>query len=225
MKNRNKKSNKTVLYLLTSLHELKIYYMKKLIARIVIMAAVLTACNGKKPAESQKNSNDTQAISPVDSVTSTLIPTGDVKNSVPIGEIVDPYLQLKNALSKDNSSEAATSGSLLEAALKNFDKTALTSDQKKIFEDVEGDAREHAEHISQSSGNIDHQREHFEMLSIDLYDLIKVFGSGQVLYKDFCPMYNKGKGAFWLSETKEIKNPYYGKEMPTCGTIIEELKP
>jgi hypothetical protein len=32
-------------------------------------------------------------------------------------------------------------------------------------------------------------------------------------------MYKKGKGAFWLSETKEIKNPYLGKTMPTCGTI------
>lgn len=44
------------------------------------------------------------------------------------------------------------------------------------------------------------------------------------MYKDFCPMYNNGKGAFWLSETKEIKNPYLGKAMPTCGTIQEELK-
>ena len=37
-------------------------------------------------------------------------------------------------------------------------------------------------------------------------------------------MYNNKKGAFWLSETKEIKNPYLGKAMPTCGTIKEEIK-
>ena len=73
--------------------------------------------------------------------------------------------------------------------------------------------------LEKSSGNIAHQREHFEMLSSDIYDLVKAFGGGQVLYKDFCPMYNKGKGAFWLSETKEIRNPYYGKEMPSFGTI------
>jgi hypothetical protein len=37
-------------------------------------------------------------------------------------------------------------------------------------------------------------------------------------------MYNDGKGANWLSETKEIANPYLGKSMPTCGSVKEELK-
>jgi hypothetical protein len=56
-----------------------------------------------------------------------------------------------------------------------------------------------------------------------MYDLVKTFSSGLVLYKEFCPMYNKGKGGYWLSELKEIHNPYFGKEMPTCGTIKEVL--
>ena len=62
------------------------------------------------------------------------------------------------------------------------------------------------------------------MLSKDVYDLVKAFGGGQVLYKNFCPMYNDKKGAIWLSETKTIKNPYYGKKMLTCGSVQEELK-
>ncbi|MDQ6756917.1 MAG: DUF3347 domain-containing protein, partial [Bacteroidota bacterium] len=43
-------------------------------------------------------------------------------------------------------------------------------------------------------------------------------------YKDFCPMYNNNKGAIWLSEVKDIKNPYLGKKMPTCGNMKEEIK-
>jgi hypothetical protein len=43
------------------------------------------------------------------------------------------------------------------------------------------------------------------------------------LYYDNCPMYNNGKGGNWLSETKDIQNPYLGKEMPTCGSVKEEL--
>jgi hypothetical protein len=62
------------------------------------------------------------------------------------------------------------------------------------------------------------------MLSKDMYDLVKAFGAGQTLYKDFCPMYNDNKGAIWLSESKEIKNPYYGKSMSSCGSMKEELK-
>ena len=57
-----------------------------------------------------------------------------------------------------------------------------------------------------------------------MYDMVKAFGGGQLLYQDFCPMYNNQKGAAWLSETKEIKNPYLGKKMPTCGSVKEEIK-
>jgi hypothetical protein len=145
-------------------------------------------------------------------------------NTVSIKEIVSAYLQMKNAFTQDNSTGAATAGKKLEAAFKNFDKSALTSTQKKTYEDVEADAREHAEHIGANGGNIEHQREHFELLSKDIYDLVKAFGGGQVLYRDFDSMYNKGKGAFWISETKEIKNPYMGKAMLTSGSIKEEIK-
>jgi hypothetical protein len=62
------------------------------------------------------------------------------------------------------------------------------------------------------------------MLSKDMYDLVKKFTAGQPIYVDDCPMYNDNKGAIWLSETKEIKNPYFGKDMNICGSVKEELK-
>jgi hypothetical protein len=169
--------------------------MKKIILGLAIAAATLTTSSGT-----------------------------DAKTTISIKEIVSAYLQMKNAFTEDNSSGAATAGKKLEAAFKNFDKSALTSAQKKIYEEVEADAREHAEHIGKNGGNIAHQREHFELLSKDIYDLVKAFGGGQVLYKDFDPMYNKGKGAFWISEIKEIKNPYMGKAMLNSGSVKEEIK-
>lgn len=36
--------------------------------------------------------------------------------------------------------------------------------------------------------------------------------AGEKIYVDYCPMYNDNKGAIWLSETKEIKNPYWEKK-------------
>jgi hypothetical protein len=109
-------------------------------------------------------------------------------------------------------------------AFAKFDKASLTAEQAKIYNDIQDDAKEHAEHIGMNAGNIKHQREHFDMLSQDMYKLIKTFGAGQTLYYDQCAMYNDNKGATWLSETKEIQNPYMGKEMPGCGTVKEELK-
>jgi len=148
----------------------------------------------------------------------------DVKVAASIKEIIASYLQLKNALVSDKSGDASTAGRLLETAFEKVDVKELTSRQKKIFADVSADAREHAEHIGANEGNIEHQREHFELLSNDMVDLVREFGSGQTLYKDFCPMYNDKKGAIWLSETKVIKNPYYGKQMPTCGSVKETLQ-
>jgi hypothetical protein len=148
----------------------------------------------------------------------------DAQNTISIKGIVSAYLLMKNKLTEDNSSGAATAGYKLESAFKNFDISALTIAQKKTYEDVEADAIENSEHIGKNGGNIAHQREHFELLSKEIYDLVKVFGAGQVMYKDFDPRVNNRKGAFWLSETKEIKNPYMGKAMVTSGSVEEEIK-
>lgn len=82
------------------------------------------------------------------------------------------------------------------------------------------DAKEHAEHIGENAGNIKHQREHFQELSTDVYDLLKLVGTSQTVYKDYCPMVK----AIWISEKKEIVNPYYGKEMLTCGKMQETIE-
>ena len=97
--------------------------------------------------------------------------------------------------------------------------------QKKIYDEDEGELKEHAEHIGKNADDIKHQRSHFSMMSEVMYYLVRAFGGGQVLYHDHCPMYNKDKGgAMWLSETKEIKNPYFGNEMPKCGSVEEIIK-
>ena len=143
------------------------------------------------------------------------------KNSTSV--ILDAYLKLKNSLNTDNGKNAATAGNELVKAFQDFDQSKLTPAQRKTYTDIESDAKEHAEHIGLNAGKIAHQREHFDMLSKDIYDITKLLGAGREIYVDSCPMYNKGKGAIWLSEVKDIKNPYFGKAMSTCGSIKETL--
>jgi hypothetical protein len=138
--------------------------------------------------------------------------------------VLNSYLELKNALVADNTELAATAGKTLFDALAKFDQSSIAEGQKQEVIDIIEDAMEHAEHISENSGKMDHQREHFGILSKDVEDLIAITGTDRVLYKTFCPMYNEGKGGIWLSETKEIKNPYLGSKMMKCGEIQEEIK-
>ena len=198
--------------------------MKKLILCLAIAATTLVACNSKKSKESQSISNDKLSRSQVDSAKSVSTTNRAQEKSSPLSEIVSQYLRIKNGLANDNGNDAATAGNSFVKSIDKVDKTSFTPDQKKKWDDIYADAKEMAEHISKNADKLEHQREHFEMLSQDMYDLVKTFGVGQVLYKDYDSMYNKGKGAFWLSETKEIKNPYMGKAMSDSGSIKEEIK-
>jgi hypothetical protein len=192
--------------------------MKNIIVGIAVAAISFAACNS---ANNKRNDNK---VSTDTTKTQQQTNNTQTKGMVSIKEIINGYLQLKNALVNDNGNDAANGGKAILDAEAKFDKSSLSAQQKKVYDDVADDIKDNAEHIRENSGKIAHQRQHFDMLSQDMYDLVKAFSSGQTLYKDYCPMYNNRKGASWISETKEIKNPYLGKKMPTCGEVKEEIK-
>ncbi len=135
--------------------------------------------------------------------------------------IIEGYLELKNALTKDDQKGAVKGATSLLSAFAGFDMSSLTKEQHEEYMDIIENAKEQAEHIEKSP--IDHQREHFEVLSTDINDLIALVGTDKTLYETFCPMANGGKGAIWLSETKEIKNPFMGSKMIKCGKVQRQI--
>jgi Cu(I)/Ag(I) efflux system membrane fusion protein len=77
----------------------------------------------------------------------------------------------------------------------------------------------------QSSSDIEAQRKSFSSLSDYLYKSVKAFGlGGKEAFYDFCPMAFNNEGAYWLSDQEQIKNPYFGDKMLTCGSVKEKLK-
>lgn len=215
--------------------------MKKLKATLGIMVIALItltlfSCKDTKKSDDQKNdgqmemNNDTMNHSDDENMEMNHQDTqnnemmeGGQKTSKATA-ILNNYLQLKNALVGDDTQKAADAGKKLFDAFAQFDSSSIAEAQKQEVTEIIDDAREHAEHISGNSGKMDHQREHFEMLSKDIKDLIAITGTDRKLYQTFCPMYNNKKGAIWLSETKEIKNPYFGSKMMTCGSIQKEIQ-
>ena len=188
--------------------------MKNVILSAVIMSFVLVSCNQKNKQEE-----------PVNSATNKHeITTGKANpNSFSIKEIVADYLSLKNALVKDDSNGSGNAGEAMVETLGIMNMEKLSDKEMKTYMDIADDLKEHAEHIGDNAGNIAHQREHFVLMSKDIDDLIKTFGTEQKLYQDFCPMADEGKGAIWISEVKDIKNPYFGSEMLTCGSVRKEF--
>ena len=146
------------------------------------------------------------------------------KSSADLTELYSHYTHLTFALSGDDDKEAVSAAKGILASFPKIDKNGFSDEQKKEFAELEASIREHAEHIADNAGKIDHQREHLDIMSADFYDLLKDLGTPKPVYKIFCPMFNDNKGAFWLSDSREVKNPYYGKEMLSCGEVQEEIK-
>ena len=75
-----------------------------------------------------------------------------------------------------------------------------------------------------ASTDIETQRKSFSTVSDNLYKTIKAFGlGGTEAFYDFCPMAFNNEGGYWLSDNDEIKNPYFGDKMLTCGSVKEKL--
>jgi hypothetical protein len=198
---------------------------------LVIVALAYVACNNNqssKEGDASKTSTDTSTIAKIDTTyVSEVSPTFnnvDPKLAASLKTVVDHYLHIKNGLVNNSGDEAASGGKAMAEAIGKVDKSLLTAEQKKAYDDIEDDLKEHAEHIGKNGGDIKHQREHFVMMSEDVYDLARAFGGGQPLYHDHCPMANDQTGAMWLSETREVKNPYFGGKMNECVKVQELIK-
>jgi hypothetical protein len=204
--------------------------MKNVVLSVIAMTLVMVSCNQKNKEVETTNTPSMENDSTMNMENSTMTMDKNTEKSASaqspnasINEVVANYLKLKNALVRDNSKEAANSANALIATIGKVDMNSISKEQMKDYMDIADDAKEHAEHIGSNGGDIAHQREHFVMLSKDMNDLIQLFGTSQKLYQDFCPMADDNKGAIWISETKEIKNPYLGAKMPTCGSIKKEF--
>lgn len=120
------------------------------------------------------------------------------------------HLALVNA---DTPAAAEKAGLLVQAAA----TIPLTDAARAALAQLIVNARK----ISGTS-DLDVQRIYFAALSQNLYTLAKTLRlSAQPIYQVYCPM----KKAYWLSQTRAIKNPYYGKAMLTCGNITDTIQP
>ena len=117
--------------------------------------------------------------------------------------IVDPYLKIQEALAddkmdgvKENAGQVATASAALGAPAMKIDTAAVQLASASEIEDA---------------------RTKFATLSeaVDDYMTGLHLKAPEGVRVAFCPMVQKP----WLQKGEAIENPYYGKEMLTCGTL------
>jgi hypothetical protein len=135
-------------------------------------------------------------------------------------QLLNSYYDIKNALVSSDAKTASSKAVDLVKALNAVDIKALSETDMKTFMLLQDKLGFDAKHIAENTG-IAEQREHFSSLSNNIYKLAKTVKlSAEPVYQQYCPM----KKMYWLSSEASIKNPYYGKAMPTCGKVTDTLK-
>lgn len=138
-------------------------------------------------------------------------------------EVYQIYFNLKDALVQTDPKAASAVAKQMALQIPTVQARLSSKETKVGWEKLANSILEDAEHIAESN-DISHQRDHFISLSQTVYAAMKISKPVAPVYYQFCPMANKGKGANWVSKEKNIKNPYYGKMMLTCGKVAETLE-
>lgn len=124
--------------------------------------------------------------------------------------LLDHYIDVKNALVKADGPAASRAA---QALYESTQKTAKGTAGRQLLNAVEK--------LQQASG-VKQQRAVLNDVSTALWQVIKSSDAlSQSVYYQYCPM----KKSYWLSLEKEIRNPYYGSSMLTCGKVAATKEP
>lgn len=157
------------------------------------------------------------------------MPLGVSKNSTAFNNqfarFLDAYYHLKDNLVLSNDPQVVTSANLLIASGDSLNLKELKADTSVVelakgnVETITGEAK-----TLVAAKDIEERRKSFKTISDNMYDLIRtVRYDRSVVYQQFCPMAFNDEGANWLSATSDVKNPYFGKKMLTCGEVKDSI--
>lgn len=134
------------------------------------------------------------------------------------------YLKWKDALVNDDFADAQKMAVNMKSALGKIGMSLFKDDAHNAWMNYQerlGNSLEHVPHFS----DIEQFRKVFQTVSTTMIEMTNTFKPlGETIYVQHCPMADNNKGADWLSTFKEIKNPYFGSSMLTCGEVTKEIK-
>jgi len=154
-----------------------------------------------------------------------------VKFDVPVAKdtkdairpVFSVYLDMKNALVGDDFKSAKNAGLKLLKTTNNVDMSLFKGATHDVWMALQNDIKSELEHVEHFT-NLEEARKAFFSLSNTMISMAKTFKPNETLFVLHCPMANNNNGADWLSSSKEIRNPYYGEAMLSCGEVKDTIK-
>jgi hypothetical protein len=167
--------------------------------------AILAACNNQP-----ENNNNVVVVDEVQETKRVVPEFNGTIDSVSLKKMMVNYFTIKNALIDGNREAASKTGF---GALEQMPKS-----EDDILKRISANFK-----LIGESSELAQQRAYFYPLSELVYAVsIKQKPDTATLFKQFCPMAFDDTGAWWISDEREVVNPYFGEEMLNCGMVQEE---
>lgn len=140
-----------------------------------------------------------------------------------LNAVLVEYLALKDALVESDNSGVSSAAKEIQSQLEKVEMSLVKGDMHLMWMDHLSELSKSTNELAETN-DLKVQRSEFLKLSETLIESVKTFGVTGVVYQQFCPMTDGGKGGYWLSESEEIKNPYFGEQMLKCGETITKIE-
>ncbi|OQP41036.1 hypothetical protein A4H97_15670 [Niastella yeongjuensis] len=199
--------------------------MKKTLIVVIVLAAIILVarpffCNGKKDDKSAGGTAETkqQPLSIGDN--------SDAFNQS-YTQLLNAYNDLKDALVASDAAKATTAAQILHTAVDSLKVNEIKGDSTGVIKET---AKSYTTSIADSAQalvaqkDIEGKRKIFVNIADDIWTLTRtVRYNGKKLYWEYCPMAFDNKGAYWISYERDIRNPYFGSKMMTCGSVEDSI--
>jgi membrane fusion protein, copper/silver efflux system len=134
------------------------------------------------------------------------------------------YIAVQEALADDKFAEVTKATGAFSRALDAVDFSGLPTAGQLLWQTLHNELSTTLNKVVSVDG-IKTARKHFEPLSNSMIETVKIFGGqgDEPLVLFHCPMAIDNKGAQWLQNDGEARNPYFGSVMLRCRDRVETL--
>lgn len=182
---------------------------------------LLAACSGEKQEEETKQAVDKPAALTVNAAAKSAVTNQ-----------LNAYYQLKDALIEYDTAAANSAALSLGLAADSVNTDGISdSAMAKTVKNFSSSIASGAKALAAQADLVEKKRL-FSTISENMYPLLQAIRYDEsVIYHQMCPMaFNDSETAFWLSNNREIENPYLGKKHPRysagmlhCGEVKDSL--
>ncbi len=174
-----------------------------------------------KPSMMSPSNHESEGFTSSETLTK---PNTDTTFKAQLTRVFENYLNMKNAFVASDAQKVNNEAQKVQNAIHSVDMELLKGDAHMAWMDQLKTLNSEIKTIAGSS-DIEKQRQAFSQFNEALYKSLQLFGlKNDTAYYQYCPMASDNKGAYWLSETTEIRNPYFGEDMLECGETRDTIK-